>query len=110
MGGSPGLVVMGDDSCSKGNGFKSRCRILDGHFFTLICCKNCIFCLKRSKINEKEAGVGPFKKRVDVIESFIQSQLNKIRWIHSELQTTRQGIQRKVLRLLPGFTSKPLPV
>ena len=29
-------------------------------FFTLICCKNCIVCLKRPKINEKEAGVGPF--------------------------------------------------
>ena len=50
MGGSPGLVVMGDDSCSKGNGFKSRCRILDGHFFTLICCKNCIdVCLKKTE-------------------------------------------------------------
>ena len=33
------------------------------HFFTLICCKNCIVCLKRLKINETEAGVGPFKKR-----------------------------------------------
>ena len=32
------------------------------HFFTLICCKNCIVCLKRPKINVKEAGVGPFKK------------------------------------------------
>ena len=31
MGRSPGLVVMGDDSCSEGRGFKSRCRILDGH-------------------------------------------------------------------------------
>ena len=31
-------------------------------FFALICCKNCIVCLKRPKINEKEAGVGPFKK------------------------------------------------
>ena len=32
-------------------------------FFTLICCKNCnnVF-LKRRKIIEKEAGVGPFKK------------------------------------------------
>jgi len=28
----------------------------------LICYKNCIVCSKRSKINEKEAGVGPFKK------------------------------------------------
>ena len=31
MGGSPGLVVMGDDSCLRGHGFESRRRILDGH-------------------------------------------------------------------------------
>ena len=63
-GGSPGLVVMGVDSRSKGRGFESQRRILDGHFFTLICCKNCIVCLKRPKINKKEAGVGPnFKKK-----------------------------------------------
>ena len=31
-------------------------------FFTFICYKNCKVCLKRPKINEKEAGVGPFKK------------------------------------------------
>ena len=53
-------MVMGDDSCLKGHGFKSRSRILDGHFFTLICCKNCNVCLRRPKINKKEAGVGPF--------------------------------------------------
>ena len=29
--GSPGLVVMGEDSCSKGCEFESRHRILDGH-------------------------------------------------------------------------------
>ena len=29
--GSPGLVVMGGDSHSKGHGFESRSRILDGH-------------------------------------------------------------------------------
>ena len=30
-------------------------------FFTYICCKNCNdVCLKRPKINKKEAGVGPF--------------------------------------------------
>ena len=28
----PGLVVMGDGSVSRGNGFESRRRILDGHF------------------------------------------------------------------------------
>ena len=32
--GSPGLVVMGDESCSRGHGFKSRRCILDGHFIT----------------------------------------------------------------------------
>ena len=31
------------------------------HFFTMICC---IVCLKRSQINEKEAGVGPFKNNI----------------------------------------------
>ena len=32
MGGSPGLVVKGGDSYSKGRGFKSKHRKLDGHF------------------------------------------------------------------------------
>ena len=36
------------------------------HFFTLICCKNCIVCLKRPKINEKEAEVGPRKKNYKI--------------------------------------------
>ena len=31
-GGSPGLVVMGNDSCLKGRGLESQCRIIDGHF------------------------------------------------------------------------------
>ena len=31
-GGSPGLVVMGGDSCSKGLEFESWHHILDGHF------------------------------------------------------------------------------
>ena len=51
-GGSHGLVVMGRDSCSKGRGFESRSYILD-----------CIVCLKRPKINETVAGVGPFFKK-----------------------------------------------
>ena len=29
-------------------------------FFTLICCKNCISCLKKPKINEKDGGVAHF--------------------------------------------------
>ena len=41
----------------RGRGFESRCHMLYGrHFFTLICCNNCIdVCLNRPKINEKEA-------------------------------------------------------
>ena len=62
-------VVMGRDSCSEGRGFESRYRILDGHFFTYICCKNCIVCLKRPKMNEKVAGVGPFLKKDEIVIS-----------------------------------------
>ena len=33
-------------------------------FFTYICCQNCnVVCLKRPKINKKEAGIGPFLKK-----------------------------------------------
>ena len=57
-GGSPGLVVMGGDSCSEGRGFKSRHYILDGH-----CCKNCNdVCLKKPKINEKRGRCWPIFK------------------------------------------------
>ena len=63
LGGSPGLVVMGGDSRSKGRGFESRRRILDGHFFTLICCKNCIVCLKKTENKRKRGRDGPFFKK-----------------------------------------------
>ena len=39
------------------------------------CCKNCNVCLKRPKINEKEAGVGPFFKkysnRFPIVSSYL---------------------------------------
>ena len=64
--GSPGLVVMGGDSRSEGCGFESQCHILDGHdiFSHIFVVKICNVCLKRLKINEKEAGVGPFFKTI----------------------------------------------
>ena len=34
LGGSPGLVVMGGDSCFEGCGFESHHRILDGYLKT----------------------------------------------------------------------------
>ena len=49
-------MVMGDNSCSKGRGFKSWMDI-----FHIDLCKNCVnVCLKRLKINIEEAGFGPF--------------------------------------------------
>ena len=53
-------MVMGKDSRLSGRGLESQRHILDGPFITLICCKNYNVCLKRPKINEKDAGVGPF--------------------------------------------------
>ena len=62
-------MVMGGDSSSKvvgsnpGAGYWMDMTF----FFTLICCKNCIVCLKRPKINKKEADVGPFFKKKNFI-------------------------------------------
>ena len=57
-------MVMGGDSCSEGRGFESQHSILDGHFLTYICCKNCNdVCLKRPKFNKKEPGVVHFFKK-----------------------------------------------
>ena len=61
LGGNPGLVVMGADLCSKGREFESRHHILDGHFLHLFVVK-IVMCFLKTKINEKEAKVGPFKK------------------------------------------------
>ena len=40
---SPGLVVMGTDSRSKGHGFESQHHILDGHFPHIIVVKIVMF-------------------------------------------------------------------
>ena len=58
MGWSPGLVVMGGNSCSESHGFKSQHHILDGHFSHIFVVKNVMFVWK----DEKEAGDGPFRK------------------------------------------------
>ena len=39
IGGSPGIVVMGGDSCSEGHGLESQHHILDGHFSHLFVVK-----------------------------------------------------------------------
>ena len=45
LGGSPDLVVMGGDSCSKGRVFESQHHVLDGHVYTF----NFNVCLNRRK-------------------------------------------------------------
>ena len=51
---------------------------MDGLFYIYICRKSCNVCLKRPKINEKEARIGPFLKKNH--SSFSQSA-NQIRFI-----------------------------
>ena len=63
QGGSPGLVVIGGDSCSKGREFESQHHILDGHFSHLFVVKIVMFVLKRPKINDKKRpGLAHLKK------------------------------------------------
>ena len=54
MGWSPGLVVMGRDSCSEGRGFESQ--YTGWTFFHIVK----IVMFEKTKINQKEAGDGPF--------------------------------------------------
>ena len=60
-GGSHDLVVIGDNSSSRGCGFESWRHLLDGYFSHWFVVKNVK--MKRPKINEIEAGNGTFKKR-----------------------------------------------
>ena len=57
-------MVMGGDSCSKGREFESWHCKMDGHFFTYIFVVKFVMCSKKTKINEKEDGVGPFFKKL----------------------------------------------
>ena len=78
-------MVMGYDSCLRSNGLESRHCILDGHFFTLICSKNFIVCLKRPK-NKNNPGLAHFVKNykkekgnviLKLIASFSVSKISK---------------------------------
>ena len=61
-GGSPGIVVIGGEGC----GFESI-YWMDMTFFTLICCNNCIVCLKWLKI---------MKKRMELAHKKIENKRN----------------------------------
>ena len=72
-GGRPVLVVMGVDSCSKGHGFESQHRILDGHFSHIFVVKivNDV-CWKWPKINDKR-GLAHFIQKDCLIFSLLLS-------------------------------------
>ena len=60
-GGSPGLVVMGGDSCSEGHGFESQRRILDGHdIFSHIFVVKIVVFVWKDENKWKEGEDGPF--------------------------------------------------
>ena len=65
MGGRPGQVVMGGDSCSEGRGFESWHRILDGHniFSHIFVVRIVIFVLKRQNKTKKRPRMDHFYKK-----------------------------------------------
>ena len=80
VGRSPGLVVLGLDSLSDGHGFESQHRILDGHFFTLICCKYCHVCLKKTENKaKKRMGMAHFFKKYYLVGIFLWANVPN-RW------------------------------
>ena len=68
-------MVKGGDSCSEGCEFISQVCILDGHFFTFVCCENCYVCLKKAKIKEQEAEDGPFFQYCDIFNESSSTSL-----------------------------------
>ena len=70
-------MVMGDKSCLRGHGLESRRRILDGQFFTFICFKNCIVCLKKTKNKRKNRLGWPIFLKIQALKQLISFPLGK---------------------------------
>ena len=62
LGGGPGLVVRGGDSCSRGCGFKSQHRILDRHFSHLFVIKIVFVYFQSLKGTKKRTGMANLKR------------------------------------------------
>ena len=79
-----------------------------GGVFTLICCKNCIVCLKKTEINEKEAGFGPFfLKQIGVYSVIASCRVNEKKPFYSSAsahcligrQLSLRGKQKSFIQL-----------
>ena len=106
-GGSTGLLVMGGGSLYEGLGFEFRHRILDGNFFTLICCKIAMMLVwKRLKINEKEAGDDPLKKLI-MLQNY-RKHYGNTGYILSQHLVTLSMIQFVIWQVLRQTTQSPI--
>ena len=63
LGGSPGLVVLGDDSCLRGREFESQRLILDGHFSHWFVAKIVLFVWKDQKYTKRGRSWPVFLKK-----------------------------------------------
>ena len=68
-------MVMGVDSCSKGRGFESRRRILDGHDIFHIHLLLKLYCLFEKTENKQKKGRGwpIFKKKTKSVVASMES-------------------------------------
>ena len=76
-------MIMGGDSYSKGREFESRHHILDGPFSHYFVVKRLQCLFEKTKINEKEVGVGTFKKLICKLFCFMFGLIRKtirVKW------------------------------
>ena len=104
-------MVMGRDSHSEGCGFESRHCILDGHFFSCICCKNCNVCLKRLKNKRKKRpGLAHLKNRLAiVVDKPFDVNVSKHEcgvWMYSSICPTEQIKDKYQFRQKNDVTNK----
>ena len=103
MGGSPGLVVMDDNSCLKGHGFESQRHILDGHFSHWFAVKIVLFVWKDRRLKKKRPGWPIFKKRT------WSSLSSRMRWARLVLAQLKSCCGYGMLNKLMQHTHSNVP-
>ena len=83
MTGSPGLLVIGDDSCLRGRGFESQRQILDEHFSHIFIVKLVMFVCWKDENKTKRGRGWPFFRSV--------TRIRVIGWGCNETRMTKEG-------------------
>ena len=74
------MLSSGREPWTSGYGFESQQHKLDGHFFTLICCKYCHVCLKKTENKaKKRMGMAHFFKKYYLVGIFLWANVPN-RW------------------------------